>query len=346
MKASEAFRPIPLKPEQEELEEADEIRNRNKFQWHTEKGIFKKIDVLNKEFNEFRGLNPVKIMISGPPASGKTFYADQLAKYYNIPKVNVKHLLDEVMRMAKIDEETAGENELINLCRTTVEELRDKEVERMGEEYEAKKKDNDEDFDPESVDRESLKIRIPNEILYKLLQIHLNRNDCRNRGYILDGFPRTFKDAQNIFLYRPKKIDPETGEEEEFEEEELEEGQEKSFEGYIVDDKIYPSSCIVLNGDDKVLLNRVRDLPESAITGTTYNALDMARRLKAYRLANNSEVAEPSVQDFFGRNGIKVFNESTTTPHQIALAAFKIYIERVSKSHALHISRTKNRTTT
>jgi adenylate kinase len=31
---------------------------------------------LNREFNEFRGLNPVKIMITGPPASGKTFYAD------------------------------------------------------------------------------------------------------------------------------------------------------------------------------------------------------------------------------------------------------------------------------
>lgn len=204
-------------------------------------------------------------MITGPPASGKTFFADQLAKYYNIPKVNITQLLDEVWRMAKIDEEAAGENELINLCRTTVDELREKEVERMAEEYEAKKKDDDEDFDPESIDREKLKIRIPNDILYKLLQIHLNRNDCRNRGYILDGFPRTFKDAQNIFLYRPKKIDPETGEEEEFEEEELEEGQEKSFEGYVVDDKIYPSSCIVLNGDDKVLLNRVRDLPESAV---------------------------------------------------------------------------------
>lgn len=285
-------------------------------------------------------------MITGPPASGKTFYADQLAKYYNIPKVNVTQLLDEVWRMAKIDEEAAGENELINLCRTTVDELREKEVERMAEEYEAKKKDDDEDFDPESIDREKLKIRIPNDILYKLLQIHLNRNDCRNRGYILDGFQRTFKDAQNIFLYRPKKIDPETGEEEEFEEEELEEGQEKSFEGYVVDDKIYPSSCIVLNGDDKVLLNRVRDLPESAVQGTTYNSLEMARRLKTYRTANNSEVAEPSVQDFFGRNGVKVFNESTTTPIQIALAAFKIYIERVSIRQILTIFRTRGLTIT
>lgn len=151
--------------------------------------------MLNKEFNSFRGLNPVKISITGPPASGKTYYADMLAKYYNIPKVNVGQLLDEVWRMAKIDEETAGENELINLCRTTVDELREKEVERMGEEYEASKKDDDPDFDADSIDREKLKIRIPNEILYKLLQIHLNFNACRNRGYVLDGFPRSFKDA-------------------------------------------------------------------------------------------------------------------------------------------------------
>lgn len=58
-------------------------------------------------------------------------------------------MLDEVWRMHKIDEETAGDNELINLCRTTVDELREKEVERMGEEYETKKKDGDDDFDPE-----------------------------------------------------------------------------------------------------------------------------------------------------------------------------------------------------
>lgn len=204
-------------------------------------------------------------------------------------------MLDEVWRMHKIDEETAGDNELINLCRTTVDELREKEVERMGEEYETKKKDGDDDFDPESVDREKLKIRIPNEILYKLLQIHLNHNACRNRGYVLDGFPRTFKDAQNCYLYRPKKIDPETGEEEDFEEDELEEGQEKSFEGFVKDEQIFPSSCIVLKGDDNFLMKRIRDLPEEKITSTHYNYEDMTRRLKLYRTANNSEVAEPSV---------------------------------------------------
>lgn len=313
MKASDAFKAIPLKPEQEELEEAEDLRKANEFPWHAQKGIPKTIEKLNVEFNQFRGLNPVKIMITGPPASGKTFYADKLAKYYNIPKVEVSQLLSEVWRMAAIDEEAAGEDELINLCRTTVDELREKEIERMGEEYEASKKDDDDDFDPDAVDKESLKIRIPDDILYRLLQIRLAHNACRNRGYILDGFPRTHKDAQNCFLYRPKKYDPETGEEEEFEEEELEEGQEKSFEGFVRDETIFPSSCIVLQGQDDLLMKRVRDLTEAEISGTHYNQEDMSRRLKLYRTANNSQVAEPSVQEFFNKQGVKIFTESVTT---------------------------------
>ena len=56
----------------------------------------------------------------------------------------------------------------------------------------------------------------------------------------------------------------------------------------------------------------------------------MKRRIKAYRLANNSEVAEPAVQDFFTQQGIKSFSEGITTRTKDALNAFKIYIERVS----------------
>mmetsp|Transcript_16040 Transcript_16040/g.27045 ORF Transcript_16040/g.27045 Transcript_16040/m.27045 type:complete len:114 (+) Transcript_16040:1548-1889(+) len=113
--------------------------------------------------------------------------------------------------------------------------------------------------------------------------MRLGENDCRNRGYILDGFPRTYRDCQNVFLIKQKKFDPETGEEIEEEEPELEEGQEKSFEGYIIEPSIVPSSCIVLKQNDEFLIDRVRNLPESQIEGTHYNMEDMSRRIKVYR---------------------------------------------------------------
>ena len=62
----------------------------------------------------------------------------------------------------------------------------------------------------------------------------------------------------------------------------------------------------------------------------------MQRRIKAYRLANNSRVAEPAVQAFFKKEGITFFKESIQTRTTDALNAFKIYIERVS-NHRFHL---------
>ena len=56
----------------------------------------------------------------------------------------------------------------------------------------------------------------------------------------------------------------------------------------------------------------------------------MQRRLEAYRNANNSKVAEPSVQQFFKGEGISLFEIGCDTLADFVLNAFKIYIERVS----------------
>ena len=64
---------------------------------------------MNKEFNQCRGLNPVKIFVTGPPASGKTFYSEKIAKYYNIPRIHVKELVDEVLTIADQDEDKIDE---------------------------------------------------------------------------------------------------------------------------------------------------------------------------------------------------------------------------------------------
>ncbi len=127
MKASDAFKAIPLSEAETadlEPEEQEKLAAEKKFPWHAKFGIRKNIRSLETEFNTFRGLNPVKIFITGPPACGKTYYAEKLAKYYNIPRVHVRQLVDEVFRMAEIDEEAAGEDKLINDCRTKIEEIK------------------------------------------------------------------------------------------------------------------------------------------------------------------------------------------------------------------------------
>lgn len=103
---------------------------------------------------------------------------------------------------------------------------------------------------------------MPDDILVKLLKLALSENACRNRGYILDGYPREYRVACEVFLKKIKKFDEEGNEIEE-DEPELEEGEEKSYEGYEPNMDIFPSSVIVLKGDDDFLINRVKNLPEN-----------------------------------------------------------------------------------
>jgi len=65
----------------------------------------------------------------------------------------------------------------------------------MVEDYNKTKKKKD----PE-LDRATLKVRLPDEYIFKLLKLQTSSAACRNKGFILDGFPRNQTDAKNIFL--------------------------------------------------------------------------------------------------------------------------------------------------
>lgn len=57
-------------------------------------------------------------------------------------------------------------------------------------------------------------------------------------------------------------------------------------------------------------MRRIKDtLPEWQVKGTHYNMDDMKRRIKLYRVANNSTVAEPPLKQFFEENGVQLHNE-------------------------------------
>jgi hypothetical protein len=46
------------------------------IQWHCPQGICEaSMPLLNQEFNLFRGLFPLKVFVTGPPASGKSHFA-------------------------------------------------------------------------------------------------------------------------------------------------------------------------------------------------------------------------------------------------------------------------------
>jgi len=52
---------------------------------------------------------------------------------------------------------------------------------------------------PEDIDEEKIIPRISDELIVKCLRQRLLLNDCLNRGYVLDAFPRSYDNAQKLF---------------------------------------------------------------------------------------------------------------------------------------------------
>ena len=108
---------------------------------------------LNEEFNYYRGLIPLKVFITGPPGSGKTFMAKKLADQYGVPHITIH----DVVQMG-----LALENEYGQQLKEKIEQL----IDDAQAEYDKSKKKKDPDFD-----RENYKPRLPNDTLYELMDI-------------------------------------------------------------------------------------------------------------------------------------------------------------------------------
>jgi adenylate kinase len=270
------------------------------FKWHSEFGIPGKLEELREEFNLYRNLKPLKILITGPPASGKTFLAERLSKFYNIPHIRIK----DIVEYGKTLTDELGEE-----IKLKTDELR----ERLIEEMEAAEKKNKGKKKPvtDQIDKTQLQPRLPDDLIIKLLKRKLKENLCRNRGYILDGYPRNFEVCNSTFV--------------EIDENKPEEDPTK----YTLLKEILPNAVIKLeHATDDFLKGRIKAMPEFNVTGTHYNEEGMNRRLNSYKTQNESIKGDPSLVDFFFKKKVDVLPLDCRRSEVELLDQAKIFAER------------------
>lgn len=162
------------------------------LEWHCEKGFAANIDKIFDEYKAMRGLRCVRILLIGPPAGGKTYFADWLNKKYGIAALKMKEVLEEAKEVKEIKEQ--------------LDKIKQQKIEEL--EAQAKKKKGME------VHPEEVIPKFTPEMIYTVYAKKLSQRIYLNKGYILDGFPKSYKDACNIFLEIPAAKEKEATEEE------------------------------------------------------------------------------------------------------------------------------------
>ena len=145
------------------------------LEWKYETGLIENLPQIIQEYKDSRGLWPIKVMIHGPPASRKTFYAEKLAENYKIHLVDVDQVMQEVLERLE-NKVHAGPSE-----------------------------DGEEDLEADKELLNELKETFKTTGKFSSSQIitfvreKLRSMPCRNQGYVLDGFPSLLEEAQELF---------------------------------------------------------------------------------------------------------------------------------------------------
>ncbi|EFN87130.1 Putative adenylate kinase 7 [Harpegnathos saltator] len=272
----------------------------DRIRWRFDMPFRDVVDDVVREYKAARNLRPVKIIVLGPPASGKTRLARFLADHYGINYVHVKTLISDTIQRLIDDIEAArsGGGQRDDLEDTAEDADNDKENEEEAEEEEEQEVEEQDEKEivasrvelQEQLDEIRTNLaanngRLDDVVLNKLFLKRLKSKDCLNQGYVIDGHPKTLEQARMLFLINEE--DPRGEHVEKLEDES--EDEDAAEEAKNVDVTILPELVVVLEASDHFLKERVMNRPESEIQGTHYTEECMLRRMKEYRERNTDD---------------------------------------------------------
>ncbi|XP_037687843.1 adenylate kinase 7 isoform X2 [Choloepus didactylus] len=203
-------------------------------------------------------VKPIKICILGPPAVGKSSIAEELCKHYKLHHIKIKDVISEAI--AKLESVI------------TPKEIGEGEEEGEEEEEEENVEDAQELLDGVKESMEQNAGRLEDQYINRFMKEKLKSMPCRNQGYILDGYPKTYDQAKDLFS------------QEEDEEEEEVRGKMFPFDKLII-----PEFVCSLDASDEFLKERVMNLPESSVAGTHYSQDRFLRALSNFRDINTDD---------------------------------------------------------
>ncbi|XP_056283655.1 adenylate kinase 7a [Pseudoliparis swirei] len=223
--------------------------------WTSEAGMVENMASIVEEYKDHRQLLPIRISLVGPPAVGKTIIAEKLCSHYQIQHIEIKQVIEEKITQLKA---------IVN----------GSDPELVSEEVTAAVKQL-EQFNQSIAMNAG---RLADHLVVNILKEKLNSKLCRNQGFVLNGFPESYKEAKLIFS------DEDT------------ENQDLMPKTRVYNKNITPEHVFALNATDDFLTKRAQGLPQREAENMSYTQEEFVPRLARYRLLST---AEETLLDYF-----------------------------------------------
>ncbi|KPP79424.1 hypothetical protein Z043_100999 [Scleropages formosus] len=229
--------------------EAIFLKENFNLNWVSETGIVENIDLIVEEYRRTRGLLPLRVCVFGPPAVGKSTVAEKICKQYKLHHIKLKDTITE--SIAQLENHIGMED---------VESESDESA-NEAQEFLATLKEN----------MEQNAGRLDDQFVIQIMADKLQSQPCKNQGFVLDGFPKTYEQAKELFAANE------------------DEAEETNSKIPTFNKKMIPEFVFSLEASDAFLINRVMNLPESVVQGTHLAQEPFLRHLTAYRDVNTED---------------------------------------------------------
>ncbi|XP_016329516.1 adenylate kinase 7a isoform X1 [Sinocyclocheilus anshuiensis] len=232
------------------------LKDRLNVHWECDSGIADNILQVVEEYKQTRQLLPIKICLLGPPAVGKSSVAVKLCRYYKLHHIDVNETVIEKVRqleeLLEGNEKTSENEEMLIDAEAQLKTLKNNMLLNDGQ--------------------------LDDRHVMHIIREKLNSKPCRNQGFVLDGYPKTYTQAKELFH------------DENFEVEDT----RSTIPQYSK--VLVPDFVVSLDATDEFLKERVRSLPQNVAEEMHYTQDEFTASLAKFR---ETLAEDESVLDYF-----------------------------------------------